>query len=120
MNDKNIIKKEILIYCYGYLLGIKNDLVKLNEKFFDEELNIYFSISDTFLNVRLVTWLEKNGFDQEFYFLIDEILELDSILDLIPEQFDSIVDELIEKVSNEIKKLPIVKYGEFFTKSLSY
>lgn len=104
--NKESIKREILIFSLGYLIGIKNKVIFISCEYFDKELNRIMTTQDPLFKYGLLLWVKKNNFNKNFIELIDNILILEDILFLIPEKFDNELNALIGKVLKELESIP--------------
>jgi len=105
--SKDTIKREILVYSLGYMMGIKHKVIPLD--------SVY---QDPLFRIRLLTWVEENNFDNEFADFIHEILELEDILSIIPNKFNNEINKLIDKNLNYLAQLPLSSDNNLYFKAL--
>jgi len=106
--SRDTIKREILVYSLGYMMGIKHKVIPLD----------YTEYMDPLFRIRLLTWIEKNNFDNEFTDFIHEILELEDILSITPNKFNNVINKLIDKNLNYLAKLPLSSDNNLYFKAL--
>ncbi len=115
-NNKNYIKKEILIYCLGYLNALKYKILPINQKFFDKDIDTYISEQDPMGGLKTISWIKDNNLGNDLEEILEEMLELGAILSLIPNEFDKKIDELIDRVLISLKKIPVSVF--FYDKNI--